>query len=84
MGKKVVYELLLTLPFTQRKMMSVIVRNVDTQKITMISKGADSVMLKKKGETSIEYERGLESFLTKVSKMGLRTLVLAHRHLTLE
>lgn len=44
-NQKKVYELLLLLPFSDRKMMTVIVKDVDAQAIVVLTKGADSAVL---------------------------------------
>lgn len=41
------YELCLIIPFSARKRMSVVVRNLDTQKVYIYTKGADSCVLAK-------------------------------------
>lgn len=45
LGRKKQYELLMMLPFTDRKMMSVIVKDVQSGEVQLLSKGADNVML---------------------------------------
>jgi magnesium-transporting ATPase (P-type) len=44
-NQKKVYELLLLLPFTDRKMMTVVVRDIEAQCVVVLTKGADSSVL---------------------------------------
>jgi magnesium-transporting ATPase (P-type) len=44
-NKKKLYKLLLVLPFGDRKMMTVVVRDIETQCIVVLTKGADSAVM---------------------------------------
>jgi magnesium-transporting ATPase (P-type) len=44
-NKKKLYKLLLVLPFGDRKMMTVVVRDIETQCIVVLTKGADNAVL---------------------------------------
>ncbi|EGR31814.1 phospholipid-translocating p-type flippase family protein, putative [Ichthyophthirius multifiliis] len=84
------YKLLHLFEFTsERKRMSVIIQDLQTNQIILLSKGADSIILKRlnqkiytqteKGKTQIEQ---LENQLQQYAITGLRTLVLASKQLT--
>lgn len=59
-NQKKVYDLLLMMPFTDRKMMSVVVRDLENGQILMLTKGADSSMLPNKSpQERVDYIRDL-------------------------
>lgn len=77
-NEKIIWEQICELPFdSDRKRMSVIVRNKTTKKILLLTKGADNIML---SESRIKYDIELYEEIDKVinvlSKEGLRTLVM--------
>jgi len=77
-NEKFVWEKLYELPFdSDRKRMSVIVKNKSSKKILLLTKGADNVML---SENRISYDPQIYEEADKVlnffSKEGLRTLVM--------
>ena len=76
------YELLNVLEFTSsRKRMSVIVKEMQTNKLWLLTKGADSVMAEL---LQADQEKSLDSimqFLNDYAVEGLRTLLLAKREL---
>ena len=72
------WEVLCEIPFnSNRKRMSLIVRDPETHEITLLTKGADSIMLPllKEGDPSVQDH--LDGF----AREGLRTLVMAKRTL---
>ncbi|KAJ3675744.1 hypothetical protein LUZ60_004786 [Juncus effusus] len=74
------YEILDILEFTSdRKRMSVVVKNLQTEKIMLLSKGADEAILpySYRGQEIREYREAVEHY----SHLGLRTLCLAYREL---
>ena len=79
-NQKKVYELLLLLPFSDRKMMTVVVRDIEAQAIVVLTKGADSAVLgaASQKESKQKLARLLASHNTN-SKTGLRTLVFGLR-----
>ncbi len=84
-----VFELLHVLEFTsERKKMSVIVKDLQTEKIVLYTKGADDALLPKlvsrdKLLKTVEKEAITEQLYEYACK-GLRTLVLAKRELAEE
>ncbi|KAA8548107.1 hypothetical protein F0562_004632 [Nyssa sinensis] len=82
-GKKVdrSYKLLQVLEFTSnRKRMSVIVRNPENQ-LLILCKGADSVMFERLSEDGRLFEARTKDHINKYAEAGLRTLVVAYREL---
>jgi len=77
------YRILAKIEFSSdRKRMSVIARDLETQKIYLFSKGADSMMLKRLAEdTSPDLLEKTNDHLEQFSKEGLRTLVTAYREI---
>lgn len=75
---KMLFELIDILPFSNRKRMSVIVKNIGYQKeILVLTKGADSCIFDK--AQPYEYGKILNDHLNEFAKEGLRTLVFAKR-----
>ncbi|CAO2148873.1 unnamed protein product [Urochloa humidicola] len=73
------YELLNTLEFTSsRKRMFVIVKEPEGR-ILLLSKGADSVILKRLAPTGTKFEGETRRHINKYATSGLRTMVLAYR-----
>eukprot|EP01137_Pigoraptor_chileana_P004563 Opistho-2@2687 len=88
-GRDVVYTLLNVLEFnSDRKRMSVIVRDPDSKRIVLVCKGADDVMvpLLRGGETDNKAVKDTvditEEHLKAFARRGLRTLVIARREIT--
>lgn len=76
------YDVLDVLEFTSaRRRMSVIVRNCDTRAITLLCKGADSVMLPLLAPDQDELKARTEQHMIDHSNDGLRTLVIASKEL---
>lgn len=81
------FEVLKILPFdSNRKCMSVIVRETGSQDIILYTKGADSsvmpVLAPVKGESDeVELREKTQQHLDLYAKQGLRVLVMAKRHL---
>ena len=70
---------------SSRRRMSVIVKDLQTKKIHLFSKGADSFMLEAKSSNNDAekiklYEKNIYEYSTK----GLRCLVLGHKELSNE
>ncbi|KAK7196678.1 phospholipid-transporting ATPase 1-like protein [Novymonas esmeraldas] len=84
-GTRKVYNILATLEFTpDRKMMSIIVEDSDTRKITLYNKGADS-FIKSQLSRAPDVQGHMESTdgaLVEMSSSGLRTLLVCARDLT--
>lgn len=84
-GAKKVYNILATLEFTpDRKMMSVVVEDSDTKRITLYNKGADSFVrsqLSRGPDVQSHMER-VDSALTEMSSTGLRTLLVCARDIS--
>ncbi|KAJ4980550.1 hypothetical protein NE237_031387 [Protea cynaroides] len=79
-GAVLLYEILETLEFTyERKRMSVVVKNCQTGKIILLSKGADEAILPLacSGQQIGAFVEAVEQY----SQLGLRTLCLAWREL---
>nr|CAJ2469358.1 unnamed protein product [Leishmania braziliensis] len=80
-----VYNILATLEFTpERKIMSIVVEDSDTKKITLYSKGADSFIRSQlsRGPDVQEHMDNIDNTLTEMSLMGLRTLLVCARDIT--
>jgi len=74
------YEVLEVLEFSSaRKRMSVVVQDVKTGRIRLLSKGADSVMLPLITQGEQDLKRKTERHLEDHANDGLRTLILTHR-----
>ncbi|XP_032070253.1 phospholipid-transporting ATPase ID [Thamnophis elegans] len=81
MGEMVVYELMAILDFNNvRKRMSVIVRNPRGQ-LTLYCKGADTILYSLLHPSCKELEEETTEHLDEFAGEGLRTLVVAYRHL---
>ena len=84
-GTKKVYNVLATLEFTpDRKMMSVVVEDNDTKRVTLYNKGADSFVrsqLSRGPDVQAHMER-VDGVLTEMSSTGLRTLLVCAKDLT--
>jgi len=81
-GCELKYEVLDVLEFTSaRRRMSVVVREVESGKYTLITKGADSIMMKLLASNQEALVQRTESHLEDHSNDGLRTLVIAAREL---
>ncbi|XP_038153492.1 phospholipid-transporting ATPase ID-like [Cyprinodon tularosa] len=81
MGKKVIYELLAVLDFSNvRKRMSVIVRNPEG-KMTLYCKGADTIIYERLHPSCDELKEVTTRHLNEYAGDGLRTLVLAYKDL---
>lgn len=79
------YELLVEMPFdSDRKRMSVLVRDMETGVIKLLSKGADTVMNKRIDWrlTSVEEHSLSQEIMDVFCKEGLRCLVLAEREIS--
>eukprot|EP01117_Protostelium_nocturnum_P005659 TRINITY_DN2043_c0_g1_i5.p1 TRINITY_DN2043_c0_g1~~TRINITY_DN2043_c0_g1_i5.p1 ORF type:complete len:1097 (+),score=372.02 TRINITY_DN2043_c0_g1_i5:81-3371(+) len=77
------YEKLFVLEFTsERKRMSVIVKNLASGRIRLFTKGADEVILPRLYE--MEEGHGAHDYLEKFAREGLRTLCIAQRDITEE
>ncbi|CAF0965236.1 unnamed protein product [Adineta steineri] len=74
------YQILQMFPFTsETKRMGIIVRDEQTNEIIFYLKGADIVM-----QTIVQYNDWLQEECSNMAREGLRTLVVAKKHLTLE
>ncbi|XP_038124235.1 phospholipid-transporting ATPase ID-like [Cyprinodon tularosa] len=81
MGEKVTYELLAVLDFNNvRKRMSVIVRHPNG-KMTLYCKGADTIIYERLDRSCKKLMKVTTDHLNEYAGDGLRTLVLAHKHL---
>uniref|UniRef100_A0A3B3VQK3 Phospholipid-transporting ATPase n=1 Tax=Poecilia latipinna TaxID=48699 RepID=A0A3B3VQK3_9TELE len=81
MGEKVTYELLAVLDFNNvRKRMSVIVRGPDG-KMTLYCKGADTIIYERLDHSCKRLMKVTTGHLNEYAGDGLRTLVLAYKHL---
>lgn len=79
------YDVLDVLEFTSaRRRMSVIVRNCDTRAISLLCKGADSVMLPLLAPDQDELKLRTEQHMIDHSNDGLRTLVITSKELNEE
>ncbi|XP_055909383.1 phospholipid-transporting ATPase ID isoform X2 [Eupeodes corollae] len=80
MGRKEEYELLGILDFNNvRKRMSVILRR--NNKLVLYCKGADNVIYDRLSSSQLDIKARTQEHLNKFAGEGLRTLVLAERHL---
>ena len=78
--KILTYTILQTFPFTsETKRMGIIVKEESTGEITFYLKGADVVM-----SGIVQYNDWLEEECGNMAREGLRTLVVAKKHLTEE
>ncbi|KAL0489753.1 phospholipid-transporting ATPase [Acrasis kona] len=76
-GKNLVFDVMCVLEFSfERKCMSIIVKDRETDLIHLFCKGADSVLLPKL------IQKGNTNALDFFSNQGLRTLVVAHRQIS--
>lgn len=80
------FEVLKILPFdSNRKCMSVVVRQTGTQDIILYTKGADTsvmpVLAPPKGQQDRELREKTQQHLDLYAKQGLRVLVMAKRHM---
>ncbi len=66
---------------SDRKRMSIVVRDPIDKKLKVFTKGADSIIKDRLDPAQINQEmmRDIETFLTKASNKGLRTLLMAMR-----
>ncbi|XP_077593594.1 phospholipid-transporting ATPase ID-like isoform X2 [Stigmatopora nigra] len=81
MGQEVVYQLLAVLDFNNvRKRMSVIVRNPQGQ-LTLYCKGADTIVYERLHDSCGKLMGVTTGHLNEYAGDGLRTLVLAYKHL---
>uniref|UniRef100_A0A3Q2Y9N2 Phospholipid-transporting ATPase n=1 Tax=Hippocampus comes TaxID=109280 RepID=A0A3Q2Y9N2_HIPCM len=81
MGQQVVYELLAVLDFNNvRKRMSVIVRSAEG-KLTLYCKGADTIIYERLHSSCNKLMGVTTGHLNEYAGDGLRTLVLAYKHL---
>lgn len=77
-GVMLKFELLQVLEFTsQRKRMSVVVRDLQTNKILLLSKGADSIIEALLDESQSQNLQTIMNFVSEFANEGLRTLLLA-------
>jgi magnesium-transporting ATPase (P-type) len=86
LGKEQKFKLLNTLEFNSaRKRMSVIIENVETQEIKLLTKGADSVVEPYISQDSSDEKKRVENvykIINKNAAEGLRTLVLTEKVLS--
>ena len=77
------FELLNTLDFNStRKRMSVIIRDCETQKVSILCKGADSIVIKLlKQNTNSDVIEKTQQYIDIYAEEGLRTLLLAKKDL---
>lgn len=84
-GRKKVFTILATLEFTpDRKMMSIIVKDAETGRITLYNKGADSFVtsqLSNAPDVQTNLEKA-DRVLTDMSSTGLRTLMICAKDVT--
>ncbi|KAH9600178.1 hypothetical protein LSM04_006172 [Trypanosoma melophagium] len=84
-GENRIYDILATLEFTpERKMMSIIVKERNSERIILFTKGADSsISLQLSDDPEVqEYMRNLSGKLAEMGEYGLRTLLIGSRDLT--
>lgn len=82
MKQQLNFEVLDVLEFTSaRRRMSVVIRDTRTGAVTLLTKGADSVMLKLLAPGQDEIVRKTEQHMIDHSNDGLRTLVIACKQL---
>ena len=78
LGKEGIWDVIVEVPFnSDRKRMSVVVRNQEDRRILLMTKGADSVMLPLIKNN--EFKSGLTTCLNSFAVEGLRTLVMGQR-----
>jgi phospholipid-translocating P-type ATPase (flippase) len=83
-GERLTYEVLAVNPFNaDRKRMSVLLREVATDKYFVMCKGADNIMYPL-CTMSLAGRNRVDANLLDLANMGLRTLIVAHRELTKE
>lgn len=84
-GKKTRLKILCEIPFnSDRKRMSFIVRDKEKQSITMMTKGADAVMMSRIKRAQKRDWDVMQTHLDQFAREGLRTLVLAQKSLSEE
>jgi len=84
-GEPLQYEVLDVLEFSSaRRRMSIVVRNSQTRAISLLSKGADTVMLPLLASGQEELVAQTEAHMHDHSNDGLRTLVIASKELSEE
>lgn len=77
------YKLLYTLEFNStRKRNSVIVRDLGTNKIYLLCKGADSIILERMNKKNDVYVNSTVDNLSKYGSIGLRTLLLSEKEIS--
>ncbi|OMJ16151.1 putative phospholipid-transporting ATPase IIB [Smittium culicis] len=77
-GSTLEYHVLDIIPFTsESKRMGIIIRDLRTNQISFIQKGADSVMLR-----IITYTDWVEEEVSNMAREGLRTLIVGKKNLT--
>jgi len=87
LGKDISFEVLKVLNFSsERKRMSIIVRDKTTDEIKLYTKGADCEIGKRLSKRSLENEnyKKISDGLIEFSKRGLRTLMVAYRKINKE
>mmetsp|Transcript_11059 Transcript_11059/g.41233 ORF Transcript_11059/g.41233 Transcript_11059/m.41233 type:complete len:1610 (-) Transcript_11059:1501-6330(-) len=86
-GEEKQFKILALMPFSsRRKRMSVVIREPESDKIIVFTKGADSEMmscLEQNRENALHRNKATE-LLTSFSKEGLRTLVMSYKTITQE
>jgi phospholipid-translocating P-type ATPase (flippase) len=81
-GRRCAYEALAVNPFNaDRKRMSILVRNTETNEYLVLCKGADNIMLPL-CDLQADEERSLNKSLLDLANFGLRTLVIAMKKLS--
>ncbi len=81
-GQLKTFEILAVNPFNaDRKRMSILVKDKETEKYFVMCKGADNIMIPLCKLTQLEVA-GLDKSLSSLSQLGLRTLVVAQKELT--
>ena len=85
MGREYTYAILAVNPFdSDRKRMSVLLRDQETGQHLLVCKGADNIMMPLCREASAEEAARVDRSLLRLSNLGLRTLVTAQRELNEE
>ena len=82
MGKDISFEILKVLGFSsERKRMSIIVRDMSKDEIKLYTKGADCEISNRLSQKSLDNDnfKSISNGLIKFSKRGLRTLMIAYR-----
>ena len=78
-----IYKVLKKIEFTSdRKMMTVVLQNVQTNKVYVYTKGADEVMVKKIRD--VEKEQETLKYVDEFARKGYRTLVFGMKEYTLK